>query len=305
MTQPSPQLALTRRVSRQPKTLATSLALVYARPCMGDLMSQPSGRSRLTELARRWAHRSPLRMQRVPNRHSRHLHFSRRVWEDHDLMRSDASERSGRSRSSVATGLTTLAASGNLIRNRENYCELPVALSRRVWQNGHLMRSDASERRRRSAAPAMLSAAKPPVHHRSPLTAPCTGRSATPQTQSTSAKAIGAATPPVHHLLSTAHRSPLTAHLNRATAVRSAPVLSAAPAIRVAHTRHASARRTGDPFARKLIPVHTCMRSDVAGARRGTRVRRVCATKLVGHRCALSRGSGSAIAGPPFCQRNL
>ena len=206
MTQPSPQLALTRRVSRQPKTLATSLALVYARPCMGDLMSQPSGRSRLTELARRWAHRSPLRMQRVPNRHSRHLHFSRRVWEDHDLMRSDASERSGRSRSSVATGLTTLAASGNLIRNRENYCELPVALSRRVWQNGHLMRSDASERRRRSAAPAMLSAAKPPVHHRSPLTAPCTGRSATPAM-------LRAATPPVHHRSPlTAHRSPLTAH---------------------------------------------------------------------------------------------
>ena len=204
MTQPSPQLALTRRVSRQPKTLATSLALVYARPCMGDLMSQPSGRSRLTELARRWAHRSPLRMQRVPNRHSRHLHFSRRVWEDHDLMRSDASERSGRSRSSVATGLTTLAASGNLIRNRENYCELPVALSRRVWQNGHLMRSDASERRRRSAAPAMLSAAKPPVHHRSPLTAPCTGRSATPAM-------LRAATPPVHHRSPlTAHRSPLT-----------------------------------------------------------------------------------------------
>ena len=65
-----------------------------------------------------------------------------------------------------------------------------------------------------------------------------------------------------------AHRSP-----NRATAVRSVPVLSAAPPIRVAHTRHASAHRTGDPFARKLIPVHTCMRSDVAGARRGTRVR--------------------------------
>ena len=230
MTQPSPQLALTRRVSRQPKTLATSLALVYARPCMGDLMSQPSGRSRLTELARRWAHRSPLRMQRVPNRHSRHLHFSRRVWEDHDLMRSDASERSGRSRSSVATGLTTLAASGNLIRNRENYCELPVALSRRVWQNGHLMRSDASERR--SAAPAMLrggnAARAPPLTaHRSPLTA--------------------------HRSPLTAHRSPLTAHRSPLTAHRSPLTAHRSPL-----TAHLTARQPCDS------------RAFGAGAERGT-----------------------------------
>ena len=113
----------------------------------------------------------------------------------------------------------------------------PLALSWRVCEDDGVMRSDASLRSGRSRLTQLV---------RSPLTA---------------------------------HRSP-----NRALADRSAPVLSATPPIRVAPSRHAwvsDGRRIrpqrvrashGRPGRSPLPPVHTSMRSDVTGQRRGTSV---------------------------------
>ena len=144
------------------------------------------------------------------------------------------SARKGRTAHRCSTGWRGWA---HLCPLRAPRAPKPLALSWRVCEDDGVMRSDASLRSGRSRLTQLV---------RSPLTA---------------------------------HRSP-----NRALADRSAPVLSATPPIRVAPSRHAwvsNGRRIrpqrvrashGRPGRSPLPPVHTSMRSDAAGQRRGTSV---------------------------------
>ena len=156
------------------------------------------------------------------------------------------------------------------------------------------MRSDASQgsgrsRLTQSVGNGPLTAHRSPLTaHRSPLTAhrsPLTAHRS-PLTAHRSPLTAHRSPLTAHRSPLTAHRSPLTAHRspNRALADRSAPVLSATPPIRVAPSRHAwvsNGRRIrpqrvrashGRPGRSPLPPVHTSMRSDVTGQRRGTSV---------------------------------
>ena len=165
------------------------------------------------------------------------------------------SARKGRTAHRCSTGWRGWA---HLCPLRAPRAPKPLALSWRVCEDDGVMRSDASLRSGRSRLRQLVRS--PLTAHRSPLTA--------------------------HRSPLTAHRSPLTAHRspNRALADRSAPVLSATPPIRVAPSRHAwvsNGRRIrpqrvrashGRPGRSPLPPVHTSMRSDAAGQRRGTSV---------------------------------
>ena len=102
----------------------------------------------------------------------------------------------------------------------------------------------------------------------------------------------------------TAHRSPLTAHrlaASRATSDRSAAVLSAAPSIRVAHTRHASVFPTADHVGR-----HTSARptADHVGRRASVlptadRVGRNASARPTADRvgCVFHQTTASSVAG--------
>ena len=189
-------------------------------------------------------------------------------------MRSDASQRSGRSRLTQSVGPRSAHRSpltahrSPLTAHRSPLTALPLTAHR----------SPLTAHRSRTAHRSPLTA------HRSPLTAPPLTRSPLTAHRSRAHRSplTGSRSPlTAHRSPLTAHRSPLTAHrlaashsATRATTDGSAPVLSPAPLIRVAHSRHASVRPAADHLGRRppLPPVHTSMRSDAVGQRRGTSV---------------------------------